>query len=48
MFFGMSFLVNACALAKKVVTLHPLFGVTAVVRAEELPRPCCAGTTNNI
>ena len=28
MFLELSFLVNACALTKKVVTLHPLFGGT--------------------
>ena len=26
-----------CEIREKVVTLHPLFGVTAVVWAEELP-----------
>lgn len=46
MFFGLSFLVNACALAKKVVTLHLLFGVTDDGK-KSCPL-CCARTIKQI
>ena len=46
MFFGLSFLANACALAKKVVTLHPLFGVTD--DGKKSCTLCCARTIKQI